>query len=107
MSPFPSSICNSRWNHHSQYKLLQYHNRNKNPNYVKPIKLSQYADDSNFPIKEQNSAEKVMSFSQKLNKASGATTNFEKTKILPINTDQITRTLATHDNKEQYEAIRF
>ena len=48
-----------------------------------------------------------MSFSQKLNKASGATTNFEKTKILPINTDQITRTLATHDNKEQYEAIRF
>ena len=31
-----------------------------------------------------------MSFYQKLNKASGATIDFEKTKILPINTDQIT-----------------
>ena len=59
-------------------------------NYVKPIKLSQYADDSNFLLKEQKSAEKVMSFFQKLSKASGATINFEKTKILTINTDQIT-----------------
>ena len=48
-----------------------------------------------------------MSLFQKLNKASGATTNFEKNKILSINTDQIQRTRTTHDNKEQYEATRF
>ena len=78
----------------------------KIPNHVKPIKLSQYADDSTLPPKEQKSAEKVMSLFQKLNKASGATINFEKTKILPINTDQITllqERLPHTTIKEQYE----
>ena len=78
-------------------------------NYVKPIKLSQYADDSNFLLKEQKSAEKVMSFFQKLSKASGATINFEKTKILTINTDQITllqERLPHIKIKEQYETIK-
>ena len=82
----------------------------KTPNYVKPIKLSQYVDDSNFPLKEQNPAEKVMSFFQKLNKDSGATINFEETKILPINTDQITllqQRLPHITIKEQYETIKI
>ena len=82
----------------------------KTPNYVKPIKLSQYVDDSNFPLKEQNPAEKVMPFFQKLNKDSGATINFEETKILPINTDQITllqQRLPHITIKEQYETIKI
>ena len=82
----------------------------KTPNYVKPIKLSQYVDDSNFPLKEQNPAEKVMSFFQKLKKDSGATINFEETKILPINTDQITllqQRLPHITIKEQYETIKI
>ena len=47
-----------------------------------------------------------MYFFQKLIKASGATINFEKTKILPINTDQITllqERLPHTTIKEQYE----
>ena len=34
----------------------------KIPNYTKQIKLSEYADDSNFLLTEQKSAEKVMNF---------------------------------------------
>ena len=51
-----------------------------------------------------------MSLFQKLNKASGATINFEKTKILPINTGQITPSqerLPHTTIKEQYEAIKI
>lgn len=80
----------------------------KIPNYTKQIKLSQYADDSNFLLKEQTSAEKVINFFQKLNKASWAIKNFEKTKILPINTDQITylkERLPHITIKEQHETI--
>ena len=50
-----------------------------------------------------------MSFFQKLNKASGATVNVEKAKILPINTDQITllqERLPHITIKEQYETIK-
>ena len=51
-----------------------------------------------------------MSPFQKLNKASGATINLEKTKILPINTGQITPSqerLPHTTIKEQYEAIKI
>ena len=51
-----------------------------------------------------------MSFFQKLNKVSVATVNFEKTKILPINADQITllqERLPHTAIKEQYEAIKI
>ena len=51
-----------------------------------------------------------MSFFQNLNKDSGATINFEETKILPINTDQITllqQRLPHITIKEQYETIKI
>ena len=51
-----------------------------------------------------------MYFFQNLIKASGATINFEKTKILPINTNQITllqERLPHTTIKEQYEAIKI
>ena len=56
------------------------------------------------------SAEKVMNFFQKFKKASGATINFEKSKILAINTDQITHSqerLPHKTIKELYETIKI
>ena len=61
----------------------------KIPNKTKQIKISQYADDSNFLIKTQQSATHILNYFEKLKKVTGSTMNFEKTKILPINTDQI------------------
>ena len=69
-------------------------NQNKNikgtkiPNKTNEIKISQYADDSNFLLTEQESVEKVIEYFQKLKKVTGATINLEKTKLLPINTDK-------------------
>ena len=60
----------------------------KIPNHKKEIKISQYADDSNFLLTEQESIKSVINFFEKLNKATGSTINLEKTKVLPINTDQ-------------------
>ena len=59
------------------------------PNHNKQVKISQYADDSNFLLTNQNSAKQVLNFFQKLTKATGTSINFDKTIILPINTDQI------------------
>ena len=81
----------------------------KIPNYAKQIKLAQHADDSNFLLTDQNSAEKVTNFFQNLNKASGAIINLDKVKILPINTDQINylqRQLPNIKTKERYETIK-
>ena len=70
-------------------------NNNKNikgvkiPNNKKEIKISQYADDSNLLLTEQESIKLVIKFFEKLSKATGSTTNLEKTKVLPINMDQI------------------
>ena len=52
------------------------------------IKVSQYADDSNFLLATQKSVENVIKLFQKLQKATRATINLDKTTILPINTDQ-------------------
>ena len=60
----------------------------KIPNNNKEIKISQYADYSNFLLTEQESIKLVINFFEKLNKATGSTINLEKTKVLPINTDQ-------------------
>ena len=59
----------------------------KIPNKKTDIKLSKYADDSNFFLASQESAENVLKFFQKLHLATGATINLEKTTILPINTE--------------------
>ena len=60
----------------------------KIPNNNKELKISQYADNSNFLLAEQESIKLVINFFEKLNKATGSTINLEKTKVLPINTDQ-------------------
>ena len=54
----------------------------------KELKISQYADNSNFLLTEQEPIKLVINFFEKLNKATGSTINFEKTKVLPINMDQ-------------------
>ena len=68
-------------------------NRNKNIigihilNQKNQVKISQYADDSNLSLKNQESVNKVLTFFQNLNKATGTTINLEKTTVLPINTE--------------------
>ena len=66
----------------------------KIPNSKKQLKISQYADDSNFFLQNQESVKNVLKYFQKLKEATGATINLEKTTVLPINTD-ITTNLPT------------
>ena len=77
---------------------------------IKGIKISQYADDSNFYLKNQESVINVTKFFQKLSLATGASINQEKTKILPINTDIINTLQQTLPNltiKGQYHTINI
>ena len=60
----------------------------KIPNKKQKIKISQYADDSNFLLATQKSVENIIKLFQKLKKARGATINLGKTTIPAINTDQ-------------------
>ena len=60
----------------------------KIPNKKQQIKVFLYADDSNFLLATQKSVENVIKLFQKLQKATGATINLDKTTILLINTDQ-------------------
>ena len=82
----------------------------KIPNKSKEIKISQYADDSSFYLKNQESVINVIKFFQKLNLATGATINQEKTKILPINTDNtntLQQKLPNLTMKDQYDTIHI
>ena len=82
----------------------------KIPNNNKEIEICQYADDSNFLLTEQKSIEPVIGFFQKLNKATGSTINLEKTRVLPINTDQ-TSEIQKHEKNitilEQHQYIEI
>ena len=60
----------------------------KIPNKKREIKVSQYADDSNFLLATQKSVENVIKLFKKLQKATGATIKLDKTTTQPINTDQ-------------------
>ena len=91
-------------------------NQNKNikgikiPNKTNEIKISQYADDSNFLLTEQESVEKVIEYFQKLKKVTGATINLEKTKLLAINTDKtnyIKIQLPNITTLEQYQYLEI
>ena len=91
-------------------------NQNKNikgikiPNKTNEIKISQYADDSNFLLTEQESVEKVIEYFQKLKKVTGATINLEKTKLLAINTDKtnyIKNQLPNITTLEQYQYLEI
>ena len=91
-------------------------NRNKNiigihiPNQKNQVKLSQYADDSNFFLKNQESVNNVLTFFQNLRKASGTTINFEKTTVFPINTEnteQLQKVTPKITIKKQFETIKI
>ena len=80
------------------------------PNQKEQVKISQYADDSNFFLKNEESVKKVLTFFQNLNKATGATINLEKTTVLPINTDntkQIQEITPPITVKEQFETTKI
>ena len=91
-------------------------NKNKNtkgikiPNNNKEVKISQYAEDSNFLLTEQESIKFVINFFEKFNKATGSSINLEKTKVLPTNTDQ-TSYIQKHEKNitilEQYQYIEI
>ena len=80
------------------------------PNKTKQIKTSQYADDSNLFLKNQESLGKVLQFFEKLNKATVIITiNLEKTTALPINTEntaQIKNNTPKITIKEQFQTIK-
>ena len=91
-------------------------NRNKNIigihilNQKNQVKLSQYADDSNFFLKNQESVNNVLTFFQNLRKASGTTTNLEKTSVFPINTEnteQLQKITPKITIKKQFETINI
>ena len=77
------------------------------PNYKKQLKISQYADDSNFFLQNEESVKNVLKYFQKLKQATGATINLEKTTVLPINTN-ITTNLPTEITiKDPNETIKI
>ena len=59
------------------------------PNQKEETRISQYADDSNSFLKNQESVKNVLTFFKNLSKATGVTITLEKTTVLPINTDNI------------------
>lgn len=77
------------------------------PNQKKQVKISQYADNSNFFLQNQKSVTNVINYFQKLKEATGATINFAKTTLLPLNTDIITNLPKEITIKEQYKTVKI
>ena len=77
------------------------------PNQTKKLKISQYADDSNFFLQNQESVQNVLYFFKKLQKATGSTINHEKTTVLLINTDQISKLPKQIQIKQRYETTKI
>ena len=82
----------------------------KIPNKSKEIKISPYAHDSNFYLKNQESVINVIKFFEKLHLATGSTINEEKTKMLHINTDNtniLEQELPDLTIKQQYDTLNI
>ena len=77
------------------------------PNMKKHVKVSQYADDSNFFLQDQESIKNVLKYFQKLKQATGATINLQKTVVLPINSDNISNLPKDITIKEKLETIKI
>ena len=77
------------------------------PNQKEQLKLSQYADDANFFLQNQRSVTNVITYFQKLQKATGATINYNKTTVLPINTEVSTNLPKEIKIKERYQTIKI
>ena len=78
----------------------------KIPNLKKPIKILQYAGDSNFFLKDQESIKNILKYFEKLKEATGTTINLEKTTMLPINIYNVTNLLKEITTKEQFETTK-
>ena len=72
----------------------------------KQIKISQYADDSNFFLKNQESVKQVLQYFQNLKKATGVTINLEKITLLPINTNNTINIPNDITIMEQYQTTK-
>ena len=79
----------------------------KIPNSKKQLKISQYADDSNFFLQNQESVKNVLKYFQKLKEATSTTINLEKTTVLPINTNITTNLPTEITMKDQNENIKI
>ena len=73
----------------------------------KPIKILQYAGDSNFFLKDQESIKNVLKYFEKLKEATGTTINLEKTTMVPINIYNVTNLPKEITTKEQFETIKI
>ena len=90
-------------------------NINKNCNIIglpipiqkRQLKISQYADDSNFFIKNKESVKNVLTYFHKLQKATGAKINYDKTTVLPINTDETTNLPQEMKIKQRYQTVKI
>ena len=77
------------------------------PNQKEHLKLSQYTDDSNFFLQNQSSVTNVITYFQKLSKATGATINYDKTIVLPINTEVSSNLPKEIKIKQRYQTIKI
>ena len=77
------------------------------PNQRNQLKISQYADDSNFFLQNEESVKNVLNYFQKLQAATGSTNNYKKTAVLPINTNQTSNLPQQIKIKQRYETIKI
>ena len=77
------------------------------PNQRNQLKISQYADDSNFFLQNEESVKNVLNYFQKLQAATGSTNNYKKTTVLPINTNQTSNLPQQIKIKQRYETIKI
>ena len=77
------------------------------PNQRNQLKISQYADDSNFFLQNEESVKNVLNYFQKLQAATGSTNNYKKTTVLPINTNQTLNLPQQIKIKQRYETIKI
>ena len=77
------------------------------PNQRNQLKISQYTDDSNFFLQNEESVKNVLNYFQKLQAATGSTNNYKKTTVLPINTNQTSNLPQQIKIKQRYETIKI
>ena len=102
-----SSICNTEWNNNSKHKQRQEYNRSYNTESEKTTKNIAICRYSNFFIINEKSVKNVLTYFQKLQKATGATVNYEKTTVLPINTEETTSLPQKIKIKQRYQTVKI
>ena len=77
------------------------------PNQKKKLKISQYADDSNFFLQNEELVKNVLNYFKKLQTGTVSTINYEKTTVLPINTNQTSNLPQQIKIKQRYETTKI